>query len=159
MPVPPTLVLALTSVAARTRRTHPIAPNPTVLLCEHIWWLENEVEYILKHDWHPDHDEVLHEPDKYMLENIEFFAMRLWKGEQVDGTVLQSWARIYKEENITPAVGGTIRADRITKFPSAVMAGYRYITSFKSTPRCMRPLMHDDLFSRSCEFRCLNALK
>ena len=60
MPVPPTLVLALTSVAARTRRTHPIAPNPTVLLCEHIWWLEDEVEYILKHDWHPDHDEVLH---------------------------------------------------------------------------------------------------
>ena len=74
MPVPLTLVLALTSVAARTRRTHPIAPNPTVLLCEHIWWLENEVEYILKHDWHPDHDEVLHEPEKYMLENIEFFA-------------------------------------------------------------------------------------
>ena len=76
----------------------------------------------MKHDWHPDHDEVLHEPEKYMLENIEFFAMHLWKGEQVDGTVLQSWARIYKEENITPAVGGTIRADRITKFPSAVMA-------------------------------------
>ena len=87
MPVPLTLVLALTSVAARTRRTHPIAPNPTVLLCEHIWWLEDEVEYILKHDWdhdelhHCDHDEVLHQPDKYMSENIEFFAMRLWKGE------------------------------------------------------------------------------
>ena len=144
MPVPLTLVLALTSVAARTRRTHPIAPNPTVLLCEHIWWLEDEVEYILKTEfYHCDHDEVLHQPEKYMLEHIEFFAMRLWKGEQVDGTVMQSWARIYKEENITPAVGGTIRADRITKFPSAVMAGYRYITSFKSTPRCMRPLMHD----------------
>ena len=101
MPVPLTLVLALTSVAARTRRTHPIAPNPTVLLCEHIWWLEDEVEYILKHDWdhdelhHCDHDEVLHQPEKYMLEHIEFFAMRLWKGEQVDGTVMQSWARIY----------------------------------------------------------------
>ena len=87
MPVPLTLVLALTSVAARTRRTHPIAPNPTVLLCEHIWWLEDEVEYILKHDWdhdelhHCDHDEVLHQPEKYMLEHIKFFAMRLWKGE------------------------------------------------------------------------------
>ena len=115
MPVPLTLVLALTSVAARTRRTHPIAPNPTVLLCEHIWWLEDEVEYILKHEWHCDHDEVLHQPEKYILEHIEFFAMRLWKGEQVDGTLMQSWAKIYKEENITLAVGGTIGADRITK--------------------------------------------
>ena len=78
MPVPLTLVLALTSVAVRTRRTHPIAPNPTVLLCEHIWWLEDEVEYILENEWHCDHDE---EPEKYMLESIEFFAMRLWKGE------------------------------------------------------------------------------
>ena len=74
----------------------------------------------------------------------------------MDGTVLQSWAKIYREENI---LQGTIGADRITKFPTAVMAGYRYLTSFKSTPRCMRPLMHEDLFSRSYEFRCLNALK
>ena len=159
MPVPlVTLVLALTSVAARTlhtRRTHPIAPNPTVLLCEHIWWLEDEVEYILENEWHCDHDE---EPEKYMLESIEFFAMRLWKGEQVDGTILRSWARAYEEWGLDPAEG-SMPGSHILKWPSAVMAGWRYLTSLKSTPRYMRYPMHEDLFRRSCEFRSLNALK
>ena len=105
MPVPLTLVLALTSVAARTlhtRRTHPIAPNPTVLLCEHIWWLEDEVEYILENEWHCDHDE---EPEKYMLESIEFFAMRLWKGEQVTASKMCRF-----RQTISCECGGTRQA-------------------------------------------------
>ena len=158
MPVPLTLVLALPSVATRAL-CHPIAPDPAVLLCEHIWYLEDEIEVAWHDENEPNHREVRDHPEgtqNFMVTSIEFHAMRLWKGEQVDGTVLQSWAKIYREENI---LQGTIRADRITKFPTAVMAGYRYLTSVKSTPRCMRPQMHEDLFSRSCEFSCLNTLK
>ena len=34
----------------------------------------------------------------------------------------------------------------ILQSPCAVMAGYRYITSFKSTPRYLRAPMHESLF-------------
>ena len=158
MSVPLTLVLALPSVAARTR-THLIAPDPAVLLCEHIWYLEDEIEKIWGDESHPDHQEVRDHPEgtqKNMVSQIEFHAMRLWKGEQVDGTVMPSWARCFEEAGMT---SGSVPARRILKWPGAVMAGWRYLTSLKSAPRYMRYPMHEDLFRRSCEFRSLNALK
>ena len=36
---------------------------------------------------------------------------------------------------------------------TAVMAGYRYLTSLKSTPRQLRTRMHERLFRASCEYR------
>ena len=94
----------------------------------------------------------------YMVTQIEWHAMRLWKGEQVDGTILPSWASFYKECGTTEV---NFPAQELLQWPtcSAVMAGWRYLTSLKSTPRYMRYPMHEDLFRRSCEFRSLNALK
>ena len=57
MPVPLTLVLALPSVATRAL-CHPIAPDPAVLLCEHIWYLEDEIEVAWHDENNADHDEV-----------------------------------------------------------------------------------------------------
>ena len=161
MSVPLTLVLALPSVAALTR-THLIAPDPAVLLCEHIWYLEDEIEKIWVDESHPDHQDVRDNPQgtqEFMVSSIEFHAMRLWKGEQVDGTILRSWARAYEEWGLDPTEGGSMPGSFILKWPSAVMAGWRYLTSLQSTPRYMRYPMHEDLFRRSCEFRSLNALK
>ena len=37
-------------------------------------------------------DEFLHEdPDNWYLELVQLRALRLWKGEQVDGTVMEPW--------------------------------------------------------------------
>ena len=117
MSVPLTLVLALPSVAALTR-THLIAPDPAVLLCEHIWYLEDEIEKIWVDESHPDHQDVRDNPEgtqEFMVSSIEFHAMRLWKGEQVDGTVLRSWARAYEEWGLDPTEGGSMPGSFILK--------------------------------------------
>ena len=153
-----TVVLALPSVATRAL-CHPIAPDPAVLLCEHIWYLEDEIEVAWHDEKEPNHQEVRDYPEgthNFMVTSIEFHAMRLWKGEQVDGTILPSWANFYKECGTTDC---SFPAQELLAWPTAVMAGWRYLTSLKSTPRFMRYPMHEDLFRRSCEFRSLNALK
>ena len=79
MSVPLTLVLALPSVAALTR-THLIAPDPAVLLCEHIWYLEDEIEKIWVDESHPDlarHDRLI----LAKLKKIDIFGLtrdKMW---------------------------------------------------------------------------------
>ena len=42
-----------------TRTLSPeIAPDPAVLLCEHIWYLEDEIEVAWHDENNADHDEV-----------------------------------------------------------------------------------------------------
>ena len=67
-------------------------------------------------------------------------ALRLWKGEQVDGTVLEPWEA---EED-----GFLLEHNFILALPSAVLAGWRYLTSLKSTPRFVRAPMYWSLFNK-----------
>ena len=78
-------------------------------------------------------------PDKLFAHQVERRALHLWRGEQVDGSTWsgpQSPARVPLEDMyIWPGAdwpGAKYFMDR------AVMAGYRYLVSFRSTPRHMR---------------------
>ena len=78
------------------------------------------------------------DPDRWFMDRVMKRAVRLWKGEQVDGSVLE-WGGL-------DANGYYERVIDILQSPCAVMAGYRYITSLKSTPRHLRAPMHESLF-------------
>ena len=122
---------------------------------EYIWSLEEELEDD-DDDWnggnpeHPDAEcdyykdiyykfgtfETL---DKWFAHQVERRALHLWRGEQVDGSTWtgpQTPARVPLEDMyIWPGAdwpGAKYFMDR------AVMAGYRYLVSFRSTPRHMR---------------------
>ena len=88
-----------------------------------------------------DYDNLNADPDKWLMDKILLRAMRLWKGEQVDGSNLQ-WG---------PNKWLDIEPRDILSLPTAVMAGWRYLTSFKSTPRYMRRCapMHETLENKS----------
>ena len=66
--------------------------------------------------------------------------MRLWQGEQIDGSILQ-WGVDERGELIQPR--------EIQAFPTAVMSGWRYSTSLKSTARYLRAPMHVRLENKS----------
>ena len=81
----------------------------------------------------------LHEdPDKWYLELVQLRALRLWKGEQVDGTVMGPWG--WPEFPDEPKY--------ILGLPSAVMAGWRYLTSLETAPRMLRAPMHWSLLNK-----------
>ena len=102
---------------------------PAVLLIEYIWHLEEEMEPILENKYDCEYDDLNEDPDEWLMDKVLLRAVRLWKGEQVDGSALQ-W-KIHRElKDIEPV--------EILSLPTAVMAGWRYLTSLKSTPRYMR---------------------
>ena len=102
---------------------------PAVLLIEYIWHLEEEMEQILENKYDCEYDDLNEDPDEWLMDKVLLRAVRLWKGEQVDGSALQ-W-KIHRElKDIEPV--------EILSLPTAVMAGWRYLTSLKSTPRYMR---------------------
>ena len=103
---------------------------PAVLLIEYIWHLEEEMEQILENEYDCEYDDLNEDPDEWLMDKVLLRAVRLWKGEQVDGSSLQ-WKILHKEwKEIEPV--------EILSLPTAVMAGWRYLTSLKSTPRYMR---------------------
>ena len=81
---------------------------------------------------------MVQDPDTWFMNNVAHRAAYLWQGEQVDGSIFEWGSR--HEEN-----GGWNFA---MEFPGAVMAGYRYLTSLKSSPRYMRAGMHSSLFNK-----------
>ena len=85
-------------------------------------------------------DNLNADPDKWLMDKILLRAVRLWKGEQVDGSPLQ-WEIDQRWKDIEPR--------EILSLPTAVMAGWRYLTSLKSTPRYMRAPMHVTLENKS----------
>ena len=101
---------------------------------EYIWSIE-ETDFAP-----PDGLELPTEEDdinRWFMRRVVGRAVRLWKGEQVGdwkgvGCDAEGW---YYPQYYD-----------ILSYPSAVMAGYRYITSFKSTPRYLRAPMHESLF-------------
>ena len=113
---------------------------PAVLLIEYIWHLEEEMEQILENEYDCEYDDLNEDPDEWLMDKVLLRAVRLWKGEQVNGSSLQ-W-KIHEDlKDIEPV--------EILSLPTAVMAGWRYLTSLKSTPRYMRSPMHVSLESRS----------
>ena len=99
-------------------------------MCEYIWYLEEEMEDVFPQEDFDDDPYDLMDPDYWFMNKLNRRAMRLWKGEQVDGSSLQ-WKILHKEwKEIEPV--------EILSLPTAVMAGWRYLTSLKSTPRYMR---------------------
>ena len=102
---------------------------PAVLLIEYIWHLEEEMEQILENEYDREYDDLNEDPDEWLMDKVLLRAVRLWKGEQVDGSSSQ-W-KIHEDlKDIEPV--------EILSLPTAVMAGWRYLTSLKSTPRYMR---------------------
>ena len=87
------------------------------------------------HEWGVHKD-----PDGWFLDKLVRRAMRLWQGEQIDGSALQ-WG--------VDEQGKLIQPREIQSFPNAVMAGWRYLTSLKSAPRYLRAPMHVSLENRS----------
>ena len=85
------------------------------------------MEQILENKYDCEYDDLNEDPDEWLMDKVLLRAVRLW--EQVDGSALQ-W-KIHRElKDIEPV--------EILSLPTAVMAGWRYLTSLKSTPRCMR---------------------
>ena len=78
---------------------------PAVLLIEYIWHLEEEMEQILENEYDCEYDDLNEDPDEYddlnedpdewLMDKVLLRAVRLWKGEQVDGSALQ-W-KIHRE--------------------------------------------------------------
>lgn len=117
-----------------------------------MWSLEQELE-----DVTPDDDDVrdlygdltfVTDPNKWFLREMVRRAAQLWRGEQVDGTVHDRWGL---EDDGVPD-GPPKHPTEVIRYSTAVMAGWRYLTSFKSTPQYVRPGMHDLLFIRSYEY-------
>ena len=98
------------------------------------------MEEILEKEAYCGYDDLNLDPDKWLMDKVLLRAVRLWKGEQVDGSSLQ-WEINQRWKDIEPR--------EILSLPTAVMAGWRYLTSLKSTPRYMRSSMHVSLESRS----------
>ena len=80
--------------------------------------------------------------DRWWMDQVENRAVMLWRGEQVDGQLFE-W---YRDDE------GFKVYNEIFGMETAVMAGYRYLTSLKSTPRQLRTRMHERLFRASREY-------
>ena len=85
-----------------------------------------------------DTDMVL-DTDGWFISHVQIRALYLWRGGQVDGTYFD-WYPDYE-------VWGGRYLDVLER-PEAVMAGFRYLTSLKSTPRSLRAPMHPSLFNK-----------
>ena len=77
--------------------------------------------------------------DYWFMGFVQSRAMFLWQGEQVDGSMFV-WGPEYDDL-------GDIYQD-VLEMPGAVMAGFRYLTALKSTPRYLRAPMHPSLFNK-----------
>ena len=111
---------------------------------EYIWSLEEELEDsedlifaedLEKSDWL---EKMCREggffwdsPEQWFMQMVEWRAMELWQGEQVDGST-------FKFDLYGVSAWTWPGAKYFMDTPSAVMAGYRYLVSFRSTPRRMR---------------------
>ena len=115
-------------------------PTLAVLLMEYIWSLEILIEKVdIRGDFdedYPDPCDIAVDTDFWFMGRVAWRAIYLWQGEQVDGSIFK-WGR----EKV-------FRADDILELPGAVMAGYRYLTSLKSSPRYLRAPMHWSLFNK-----------
>ena len=78
--------------------------------------------------------------DSWFMDQVMNHAVRLWRGGQVDGS---EWE--WKSEMDRHTYRWYTYPKELMASRGAVMAGYRYITSFKSTPRYLRAPMHEDL--------------
>ena len=112
---------------------------------EYIWHMEET-------DFEPsdglelptEEDDISGRVNRWFMRRVVGRAVRLWKGEQV-GEYYFDWKGVGCD-----AEGWYFpEYYDLLSYPSAVMAGYRYITSFKSTPRYLRAPMHPSLFRRS----------
>ena len=83
--------------------------------------------------------DMVRDTDDWFLSYVQKRALYLWRGGQVDGTYFE-W---YAESEVL----GRRYLDVLER-PEAVMAGFRYLTSLKSTPRCLRAPMHSSLFNK-----------
>ena len=108
---------------------------------EYLWHLEMFMDEMFK-DEDSDLDEdsdMVHDTDSWFLSHVQRHALYLWRGGQVDGSYFE-WYAEYK------VLGG--RYLDVLERPEAVMAGFRYLTSLKSTPRSLRAPMHSSLFNK-----------
>ena len=108
---------------------------------EYIWSLESRMDG-QKMEWEElklvDKDNrMVHDPDTWFMNHVSYRAAYLWQGEQVDGSIFE-WGSRHEELGELDAF----------EEPGAVMAGYRYLTSLKSTPKRMRAPMHCSLFNK-----------
>ena len=67
---------------------------PAVLLIEYIWHLEEEMEQILENKYDCEYDDLNEDPDEWLMDKVLLRAVRLWKGEQVEGSSLHSGSYI-----------------------------------------------------------------
>ena len=78
--------------------------------------------------------------DSWFMKQVMLRAVCLWRGGQVDGSVWE-----WESEFDWRAFSWFTDTKGLLASRDAVMAGYRYVTSFKSTPRYLRAPMHEDL--------------
>ena len=78
--------------------------------------------------------------DSHFMDKLMLRAVCLWRGGQADGS---EWE--WKSEMDWQTYRWYTYPKELMASRGAVMAGYRYITSFKSTPRYLRAPMHEDL--------------
>ena len=78
--------------------------------------------------------------DSWFMDQVMLRAVCLWRGGQADGS---EWE--WKSEIDWRTYRWYTYPKELMASRGAVMAGYRYITSFKSTPRYLRAPMHEDL--------------
>ena len=108
---------------------------------EYIWSLEFLMEKCDRRgEWaedYPDKSDAVLYTDDWFMALVARRATFLWQGEQVDGSAFV-WG---SEADYLPTYA-------VLALPTAVMAGYRYLTSLKSSPRFMRAPMHWSLFNK-----------
>ena len=117
---------------------------------EELWQEEQAYRFPRGSGYYPDgrgaYTDTCHEwgvhknPDMWFLDKLARRAMRLWRGEQIDGSFLL-WG--------VDESGALIQPREILTYPTAVMAGWRFLTSLRSTPRYLRAPMHVSLDHRS----------
>ena len=78
--------------------------------------------------------------DSWFMDGVMHQAVCLWRGGQADGSEWE-WESEFDWGTITWFTD----TKELLASRGAVMAGYRYVTSFKSTPRYLRAPMHEDL--------------
>ena len=78
--------------------------------------------------------------DSWFMDQVMLRAVCLWRGGQADGSEWE-WESDFDWSTITWFTD----TKELLASRGAVMAGYRYVTSFKSTPRYLRAPMHEDL--------------
>ena len=82
--------------------------------------------------------------DRWFMDQVMHHAVRLWRGGQVDGSVWE-WESEFDDRQLWRKDSWFTEPKVLIASRDAVMAGYRYVTSFKSTPRYLRAPMHEDL--------------